>query len=190
MTGDELLVASGHGDRHAFALLYDRIVGPVHSAVLGVVGDPELADEVTAEVFIELWRTAPRFCPSAGTACAWAVALARRRGAEYRALSPRVRADALRGGAEHGTEGATRDADDPIGRDRGASLLATLPPSARPACEALELVHHGFGSYREVADELDVAPATVLQWLRAGLRQLQDDLANAASVGGAQGREA
>ena len=55
----------GRGDQAAFADLYDTIAPLVHGVVLKVVRDPSQAEEVVQEVFVELWRVAPRFDPGA-----------------------------------------------------------------------------------------------------------------------------
>ena len=41
--------------------------------------DRAQSEEVLQEVFLEIWRTAPAFSPSRGSARAWAVTMARRR---------------------------------------------------------------------------------------------------------------
>ena len=56
-----LLRRAGRGDQQAFAELYDVLSPLVHGVVLKVVRDPAQAEEVTQEVFVELWRTATRF---------------------------------------------------------------------------------------------------------------------------------
>ena len=47
--------------------------------VLRVVRDPAMAEEVTQEVFVELWRLAARFDGTKGSARSWAATLAHRR---------------------------------------------------------------------------------------------------------------
>ena len=61
-----LIQRVGRGDQAAFAYLYDAVAPLVHGVVLKIVRDPSQAEEVVQEVFVELWRVAPRFDPARG----------------------------------------------------------------------------------------------------------------------------
>ena len=67
------------GDREAFAQLYDVIAPAVFGAVKRVLRDPAMSEEVTQEVFVELWTSAVRFDPTRGNVSTWAMTIARRR---------------------------------------------------------------------------------------------------------------
>ena len=51
------------GDEPAFAELYDELAPTVYGIVMRVVRDPAQSEEVTQEVFVELWRQAARSTP-------------------------------------------------------------------------------------------------------------------------------
>jgi len=74
-----LLRRAGRGDQSAFGELYDELAPMVHGVVLKVVRDPAMSEEVTQEVFVELWRLAARFDGTKGSARSWAATLAHRR---------------------------------------------------------------------------------------------------------------
>ncbi|GLZ39898.1 sigma factor [Actinokineospora sp. NBRC 105648] len=78
MTNDDLVDAVAQGDQDAFALFYDRLAGPVFGLIRTLVEDRVRAEEIAYEVFLDLWRTAPRYQPGRGGADAWALALAHR----------------------------------------------------------------------------------------------------------------
>jgi RNA polymerase sigma-70 factor (ECF subfamily) len=50
-TSDEVLVARALADRQAYALLYDRYVGPIYRYCYGRLGDREEAEDATSVVF-------------------------------------------------------------------------------------------------------------------------------------------
>ncbi|HET8561948.1 MAG TPA: sigma-70 family RNA polymerase sigma factor, partial [Marmoricola sp.] len=75
----ELIGRSARGDEGAFAQLYDATSSRVHGLVLRVVRDPAQAEEVTQEVYLQVWRTASRFDEQQGSALAWLMTLAHRR---------------------------------------------------------------------------------------------------------------
>src|SRR5207248_1511534 len=56
-----LLAQVARGDHAAFAEVYDRVAAPVFGTVRSVVRDPSMSEEVTQEVFVEVWRAASRF---------------------------------------------------------------------------------------------------------------------------------
>src|SRR4051812_45474896 len=74
-----LIQRAGRGDQAAFADLYDATAALVHGIVLKVVRDPSHAEEVVQEVFVELWRIAPRHDPAKGTVMSWVATIAPRR---------------------------------------------------------------------------------------------------------------
>ena len=67
------------GDQAAFAALYDELAPSVFGVVRRVLRDPSQAEEVTQEVFVEIWRQAARFDPQRGSVRTWAVTIAHRR---------------------------------------------------------------------------------------------------------------
>lgn len=76
---ETLLSAVATGDEAAFAALYDAVAGGVHGVARAVLRDPDHAAEVTQEVMLEVWRTAPRYDRSLGSARTWVLTLAHRR---------------------------------------------------------------------------------------------------------------
>ena len=76
---DELLTRIGRGDQSAFAAFHDLVAPRVHGLVRSVLRDPARSEEVTQEVMVELWRTAPRYDRSMGRAVTWALTMAHRR---------------------------------------------------------------------------------------------------------------
>ena len=66
-----LLGRCARADEQAFAELYDATARRVHGLVLRVVRDPSQAEEVTQEVYLEIWQSATRYEASRGSAMAW-----------------------------------------------------------------------------------------------------------------------
>ena len=80
LTGlDDVLARVARGDERAFEQLYDAVAGQVHGLVRRVLRDPAQAEEVTQEVFLEIWRTATRFDPTRGKAKTWIMTMAHAR---------------------------------------------------------------------------------------------------------------
>ena len=61
-----LVVAIGRWREEALAEVYRRHGGAVHGLARRVVGSDALADEVTQDVFVDLWKRPERFDPGRG----------------------------------------------------------------------------------------------------------------------------
>lgn len=173
---DVLLRRCGRADETAFAALYDRAASRVFGMVLRVVRDRSQAEEVTQEVFLEVWRSAPRFDERRGSAISWLLTIAHRRAVD------RVRsaeASSARDTTYH--QGAAEPAHDATAEAAHASFearrvrqaLATLTEIQR---EALELVYFGGYTHTEVAAMLDLPVGTAKTRIRDGLIRLRDTI--------------
>ena len=80
-----------HQDETALNALYEATVGRVYGLALRITRNAELAEEVTEDAFWQLWRQAPRFDPTRGTALAWILTMARSRALDaLRARDPAI----------------------------------------------------------------------------------------------------
>ena len=167
-----LLRCVARGDRAAFDAVYDRVAGMAFGTIAAVVRDPALAEEVTQEVLVEVWRAASKFDPAKGSARAWVTTIAHRRAVD------RVRSE------QRATDRERRAAPPPIAyddvaetvegnldRERVRRCLASLTELQR---EAVMLAFYGGYTYREVAGLLGVPPGTVSTRMRDGLIRLRD----------------
>ena len=169
----EVLVAAGRGDDAAFSQLYDLTSKRVYGVVLRVVRNPALAEEITQEVYVEIWRFAPRFDAVKGSAESWVSTIAHRRAVDrVRAEEARTRredADALGRPTPYDT--VSEEALDSIDRSRVQGALDDLSDGQR---QAVTLAYYGGYTYREVAALLDVPEGTIKTRIRDGLIKLRD----------------
>lgn len=174
-----LLRRAGRGDQAAFAELYDALSPLVHGVVLKVVRDPAQSEEVTQEVFVELWRLAARFDETRGSVTSWVATVAHRRAID------RVRSEqSSRDRVARQVSNISRDYDEvsdevesKFDRARVRRALERLTGVQR---EAVELAYFGGHTYREVAVLLEVAEGTVKTRIRDGMIRLRDELGGAA----------
>jgi RNA polymerase sigma-70 factor (ECF subfamily) len=67
------------GDPSALGELYDRLAPRIHLLARSVCGDVGVAEDITYEVFLELWRLADRIDPGTDGAAAWLLTATHRR---------------------------------------------------------------------------------------------------------------
>ncbi|MDE9365321.1 ECF RNA polymerase sigma factor SigK [Luteipulveratus sp. YIM 133132] len=171
-----LLTAVASGDRAAFERLYDETAPRVHGLVLRVLADPAQAEEVTQEVFLEIWRTAPRFEAARGSAFGWLLTIAHRRAVDRVRSSAAARTrdvtyerQASAGPYDSTAETVTALLD--AEQVRGA--LARLTDHQR---EAVEMAYFGGRTHTEIAETLGIPLGTAKSRIRDGLRRLRDHI--------------
>ena len=76
---DALLRQVARRDVDAFATFYDRTRARVFGLVTRVLRDPGYSEETTQDIYLQVWRTADSYDPSAGSPLAWLMTLAHRR---------------------------------------------------------------------------------------------------------------
>lgn len=164
---------AGRGDEEAFAAFYDHVAAAVHGIVVRVVRDPAMSEEVTQEVFVELWRLAPRFDPERGSARSWAATVAHRRAVDRvrseQSSRDRELAESLK--ADRPRDDVVDEVVDRLDRFRVAEALGGLTDGQR---EAVVMAYYGGHTYREVAVMLGVPEGTVKTRIRDGLIKLRD----------------
>lgn len=164
------------GDQGAFAELYDALCARVLGLVRSVLVDHAQSEEVTQEVFLEVWQTAPRFDVSRGSVSAWIMTMAHRRAID------RVRAS--QSGRDRDARIGIRNFDAPydnvaetvettIENERVQRAMTQLSELQR---QALTLAYYGGLTQAEVAAALDVPLGTVKTRLRDGMMRLRDEL--------------
>jgi RNA polymerase sigma-70 factor (ECF subfamily) len=171
-----LLARIAAGDEAALDELYGQSSGIVHSLALRILRDVSSAEDVTLEVYLQVWRRAPSFDPARGTASTWLFMLARSRAI-----------DRLRSGA-HRAQDRQRPLDElaPL-RDtapdpeQAADLagrqalvrraLGGLPSEQR---EVIELAYFGGLSQSEIAQRSGAPLGTVKTRMRLAMLKLRD----------------
>ena len=68
---NSVLVRVGDGDRDAFAALYDEFSQTVYAMSLHVGHEPQVAAQITHDVFLRAWRQARTYEPTAESAWTW-----------------------------------------------------------------------------------------------------------------------
>lgn len=176
--GDEVLIAAvADGDETALGLLYDRYAKPVYSLAARITQDQGLAEEITQEVFLRLWRNAATFDVERGRFASWllsvthhlAVDQMRRRRARPQIVASTDDSPVL--GLPDTRTDVEEEAWLQVRRDLIARALAELPAAQR---RVIELAYFSGLTHVEIAALLGDPLGTVKTRMRLGLQKLRE----------------
>lgn len=163
------------GDQQAFSVVYDELAPKIFGVVKRVLRDPAMSEEVTQEVFVEIWQQSSRFDPSRASLATWALTMARRRAVDRvrREQSQRNRVEALAGQRGESSVEPGQTVVDEMEAGAVRDVLLQLPLDQREVLvlSFLEGMAHG-----EIADRLELPLGTVKGRVRGGLKKLRAGL--------------
>jgi RNA polymerase sigma-70 factor (ECF subfamily) len=173
---DALLRRVARRDADAFATFYDSTRARVFGLVTRVLRDPGYSEETTQDVYLQVWRSAETYDPSAGSALAWLMTLAHRRAVD------RVRSEqaATNRESRYGAltvETATDQVSDSVIRsDERRQVVNCLDGLTDLQRECLQLAYYDGLTYVQVSDRLSANLATIKSRMRDALRGLRNCL--------------
>jgi RNA polymerase sigma-70 factor, ECF subfamily len=170
---DALLRRVAEQDVEAFAEFYDHTRARVFGLVLRVLRDPGYSEETTQDVYLQVWRGAANYNPSAGSPLAWLLTLA------HRPAVDRVRSEQSasqrdsRYGAANVELPADRVAEAVIQLDEQRQVVECLGSLTDPQRECLQLAYYEGLTYVQVSERLSANLATIKSRMRDGIRGLR-----------------
>ncbi len=170
---EHLMLSVGDGNRKAFAELYDLTSIRVLGLTRRVLCNPSDAEEVTQDVFLEIWRRAVRFDPSRGSALNWILMIAHSRAVDKvrSSQASRHRDHCYAQQTTHSEAGTDLNY---ITRASNVEQLRTaLPGLTSVRREALTLAFFSDQSYREASATLKIPVPTFKSRVRDGLIALK-----------------
>lgn len=174
-TAEQLILAAARGETEAFGQLYDLFAPAVWQVVKRVVRDPRLSEDVTQEVFVQLWQNASKFDPERGSGRAFTLTLAHRRAVDA-VRKEQTHRDATDRAAR--LEPAAAPAPDAarlaLSRIDRTSVRGALASLSAPQRRCIELAYFGGLSQSQIASTLDIPLGTVKTRVREGLIRLRD----------------
>ena len=176
------LVASiARGDQLALHALYSQTHRLVFTLTMRITGSRETAEELTLDVFHDVWRRAATYDPSGGSVVGWIMNQARSRAID------RVRFEQRKKRVDSHPDGppAAAAGSDPAGAfdltELGRLLREALAVLTADERQAIETAYFSEMTYAEAATRLNQPVGTVKTRIRSGLAKLRDALGGEVS---------
>ena len=166
------------GDQLALHSLYEQTYRLVFTLILRITKNRETAEELTIDVFHEVWRRAPAYDPANGSVIGWIMNQARSRAIDRLRFEHREKRTTTLGSQGPATDTAT-DPERALEMEEQNRLLRTtleiLTPQER---EVIETAFFSELSYTDAAAKLNQPVGTVKTRIRSGLGKLRQALAS------------
>jgi RNA polymerase sigma-70 factor (ECF subfamily) len=177
LNDEELMERLAFNDLLAFRALYKRFGNIVYSTSLRIVRDGQVAEDVTQEIFLRIWRKPESYVPQRGRFLTWLTSVTRNRAVdEVRSRNRRYRHETA-SPEQQEREIAGPETDDPaltaeLSDQRRLILtaMAGLPQEQR---EVIELAYFGGLTQQEISERLSQPLGTVKTRIRLGMQKLR-----------------
>ncbi|MDA1256229.1 MAG: sigma-70 family RNA polymerase sigma factor [Chloroflexi bacterium] len=177
-TDEALLAHIVDADRLALECLYQRYSTRVFSLSYRMLSDQGASEEVTQDVFLNVWRRAGSYKPGRGKFTTWLFGIAHHRAIDE--LRKRTR------GRQRSNENVddyinlespeVLPADAAVANSEYATVREALMQLPEPQRAVIELSYFGGLTQAEIADKLDQPLGTVKTRMRLGLKKLRTAL--------------
>lgn len=170
-----LVQAIARGDQLALHALYDRSHRIVFTLIMRITGNRETAEEVTLDVFHDVWRRASAYDAAHGTVIAWVMNQARSRALDRVRFDGRKKRSGDAG--EFAEPGLADDLQDSLVlKQEAQALRGALGVLTADERQAIETAFFAEMTYAEAAARLNQPVGTVKTRIRSALHKLRQAL--------------
>jgi RNA polymerase sigma-70 factor (ECF subfamily) len=174
-----LVCAIAAGQQPALRELYERTHRIVFTLAMRICGNRETAEEVTIDVYHDVWRSSSRYDSSAGTVVGWIMIQTRSRAIDRLRFEQRKkRVDPHPDRPDDHTE-ETGPVDALDAAEQRLSLRRALSDLTSDEREAIETAFFAEQTYAETAAQLSVPLGTMKTRVRSALAKLRKALVGA-----------
>jgi RNA polymerase sigma-70 factor (ECF subfamily) len=175
----ELVQSIAAGDELALHGLYEMAHRIVFTLIMRITANPETAEELTVDVFHDVWRRASRYDPANGTVLGWIMNQARSRAIDRLRFENRQKRSPG-GDMEPLAEVAPDPRDVLAQREQRESLRAALAALTPDQRQVIETTFFAGLTHAEAALRLNQPLGTIKTRIRSALHKLRHVLAGEA----------
>ena len=179
LADEDLMPLVERKDPAAFEIVYDRHGGAAYSLAYRIVGDRAVAEEVTQEAFLSVWRTGARFDRARGSVRTWLLGVVRNRAIDMlrreagRAPTVSLELDTV---PEQESRFEPTDAE-ALRRESGREVRGALRDLPEDQLKVVQLAYFGGLSHSEIAEVLGMPLGTVKGRMRLAMEKMRATLA-------------
>ena len=179
LADEDLMTLVDDKDAGAFEVFYDRHGGAAYSLAHRIVGEAGMAEDVTQEAFLSMWRSNARYDPARGSVRAWALGVVRNRAIDAlrRSSRPAPKLDSDDEALLESHPAVERTDAEAIRRETAGRLREALGLLPRDQSQVIELAYFGGFSHSEIAELVGVPLGTIKGRMRLGLEKIRATLA-------------
>ncbi len=173
-----LLSKIAQGDEQALAICYDRTSAYVYSLALRILNDAALAEEITLDVYMQIWRQAGQYDQGRGKPMAWLAVLTRSRSIDRLRVgkNERTNCESLDNMNEQITTQGNPEAFS-AHCDQYRIVQEALAALSLEQRQVIELAYFRGLSQSEIASQTGMPLGTVKTRIRSGMTKMRNLLA-------------
>ena len=165
------------GDHPALALCYDLMGSIVFSLAVRMLRDRAAAEDVSQDIFVQIWRQAANYDPSRGSPEAWIMMIARTRVLDrIRSRSAGVVLKAVGDNLPDAPAADDWPDDLAISREDAANVRQALTELPTEQRQAVEMAFFDGLTHMEISEKTAVPLGTIKTRIRLGLMKIRDQL--------------
>jgi RNA polymerase sigma-70 factor (ECF subfamily) len=178
----ELVEAVAAGDQLAFRALYDRTHRLVFTLTMRILGNHASAEEITLDVFHDVWRRAPTYDGTGGSVLGWIMNQAQSRAIDRLRFEGRKKRTRSAVDDPQMQAMTTEVAADAEGSDQARLLQQALQGLSPDERQAIEAAYFSELTYVEVAARLHQPLGTIKTRIRSALGKLRRALSTGVNT--------
>jgi RNA polymerase sigma-70 factor (ECF subfamily) len=172
----DLIRRMAERDVNALDAFYDKYRGLAFSLVLRIVGNRADAEDVTMDVFWQVWQQSQRYDSSRGKPAAWLITIARTRAIDCVRSISRQHTKMESVELQNGPAGVSPEPEPFVVADIRKAVREALETLAENQKVPLELAYFEGMSHTEIAAALGQPLGTVKDRIRTGMAHLRKRL--------------
>jgi RNA polymerase sigma-70 factor (ECF subfamily) len=171
------LQSMAKGDHAALARAYDQMGPIVFSLAVRMLRDRPAAEDVTQDIFVQVWRQAANYDTSRGSPEAWIMMIARTRILDrLRSRSAGIVLKPVGDNLPDAPDGEDWPDDLAISRENAVNVRQALAELPHDQKHAIELAFFDGLTHVEISEKLNVPLGTIKTRIRLGLIKIRDSL--------------
>ncbi|HLL92373.1 MAG TPA: sigma-70 family RNA polymerase sigma factor [Solirubrobacteraceae bacterium] len=184
LADEELMELVAGNDPDAFEVILERHADAAFSLAYRMCATRSLAEDVTQEAFLALWRGGARYDRARGSVRTWALGIVHNRAVDaLRRCNVHERRRAGDEGIEDSLEAPERTDAQAIGNAAASEIRGALDELPDEQKQVIELAYFGGFTHIEIASMLDLPLGTIKGRMRLGLHKLRGQLHGWEAVG-------